>query len=223
LQKVKVVITQGWPEEKNQLPAELTPYYSFRDELSVQDGLIFKGERVVVPMSLRSNMKMAIHSTHTGIEGCLKRAQECMFWPGMNAEIRQYISTCETCQSFQPAQQKETLMSSEIPSRQWETVGVDLFEYHGKDYLVTVDYYSNFFELDHLKSTKSPYVVKKLQCHFARYGIPTTVHSDNDLSSRPTPLQSLPLNGTLNIAQAVLTTQNQTAKSKLPLKLPKPF
>ncbi|XP_025113246.1 uncharacterized protein K02A2.6-like [Pomacea canaliculata] len=167
------------PNDKSQLPAELSPYYSFRDELSVQDRLIFKGERIVVPISLRSSMKREIHSTHTGIEGCLKRARESVFWPGMNAEIKQYVSTCKTCQSVQRSQKKETLLSHEVPSRQWEKVGIDLFEFDGKDYLVTVDYFSNFFEIDLLENTRSQTIIKKLQSHFARYGIPCTVVSYN--------------------------------------------
>lgn len=179
LQTLKTVITRGWPEDKLQLPAELAPYFSFRDEMSVQDGLLFKGERVVVPSSLRSEMKMAVHSTHTGIEGCLKRARESLFWPGMSGDIKQYISSCETCQTYQSSQQKETLMSHEVPSRQWEKIGVDLFELDQKDYLVTVDYFSNFFEVDRMDNTKASTVIKKLKAHFARYGIPSTVISDN--------------------------------------------
>ena len=79
VQHHKSVIKNGWPDEKQDLPAELIPYYSFRDELSVQDGLIFKGERVIVPFSMRADMKTAIHSFLSGIYGCLKRARECLF------------------------------------------------------------------------------------------------------------------------------------------------
>ena len=96
LQKLKSVIIQGWPDDKQKLSAELTPYYRFHDEMSVQDGLIFKGERVVVPFTMQSEMKTAVHSPHTGIEGCLKRARECLFWPGMSADIKHFVFTCET-------------------------------------------------------------------------------------------------------------------------------
>ena len=44
LQQLKEVIQIGWPEEKQELPAVLAPYFSFRDEMSVYDSLIFKGE-----------------------------------------------------------------------------------------------------------------------------------------------------------------------------------
>lgn len=39
-------------------------------------------------------------------------------------------------------------MSHEVPHRPWEKVAVDLFSLNQKDYLVTVDYYSGYWELD---------------------------------------------------------------------------
>ena len=48
-----------------------------------------------------------------------------------------------------------------------------------KSYLVTVDYFSDFFELDHLRSTSSVYVINKLKGHFARHGIPEQLVTDN--------------------------------------------
>lgn len=63
--------------------------------------------------------------------------------------------------------------------RPWAKVGTDLFSFHGKDYLITVDYYSNFWEVDYLPDTTSVTVIRKLKAHFARQGIPDIVVSDN--------------------------------------------
>ena len=62
LQIFKSVILQGLPAERNAAPVQVTPYYSVRDELSVQDGLIFRSERVVIPKAIRGEMKQKIHS-----------------------------------------------------------------------------------------------------------------------------------------------------------------
>ena len=104
------VIMNGWPDEKQDLPAELTPYYSFRNEMSVQDGLIFKGQRVIAPFFMRPEMKTAIHSFYSRIDSCLKRARECLFWPGMTGDIKQFISTIETCCTYQSANQQENFL-----------------------------------------------------------------------------------------------------------------
>ena len=179
LQMLKEVILQGWPNDKSNVPVQLTPYFGMRDELGVHDGLVFKGERLVIPHSLREEMKRDIHVSHVGVEGCLRRARECLYWPGMNAELKHWISTCEPCRLYEVSPGKETLMNHDVAERPWERIAVDLFTLSGKEYLITVDYYSNFWELDKLENTKSPAVIRKLKAHFARYGSPCELVSDN--------------------------------------------
>ena len=84
--------------------------------------------------------------------GCLNRARECLYWPEITADVKNYVSTCEACREYERSQFKETMMSPEMPNRPWQRVAADLFEFGEKTYLVTSDYYSDFFEVDHLKS-----------------------------------------------------------------------
>ena len=179
LQALKTTILKGWPEDKSKVSSQLTPYYSMRDELSIYDGLVFKGERLVVPQQLRAEIKKDLHASHAGVEGCLRRARENVYWPGMNSELRHWISTCEPCRLFEISNGKETLMCHELPQRPWEKVAVDLFTLNQKDYLVTVDCYSGYWELDRLHSTDAGAVVKKLKSHFARHGSPCQLINDN--------------------------------------------
>ena len=58
-------------------------------------------------------------------------------------------------------------------------MGTDIFTHDGNDYLVTVDYFSNFFEIDRLEDATSKSVIDKLKQHFARHGIPNQVVSEN--------------------------------------------
>ena len=179
LQVLKAVIQKGWPEHKSNLPSIISPFFNMRDELSIQDSLIFKGERVVVPRASRSELLKRIHSSHLGVNGCLKRARECVYWPGMTADIKNHVSTCEACREHERSQAKETIMSPETPARPWQRVAADLFEFEGKTYLVTSDYYSDFFESDHLRSPSSVSVIRKLKGHFTRHGIPEQLVTDN--------------------------------------------
>ena len=70
-------------------------------------------------------------------------------------------------------------MSHEVPQRPWEKIAVDLFSLNQTDYLVTVDYYSGYWELDKLHRADAETVVKKLKAHFARHGSPCQLVSDN--------------------------------------------
>ena len=69
------VVQQGWPHSKSQVPVEAQPYFKSHDELSVQDGLLFKGQRVIIPAALRREMIRKLHSSHMGVESCLRRAR----------------------------------------------------------------------------------------------------------------------------------------------------
>ena len=105
----------------------------------MQNGLIFKGERLVVSTSLCEEMTEKLHSSHIGIQGCLKRARETLYWPGMNKKVEDYIAKCSTYNSYQSEQAKEPMISHHIPTRPWEKVGMDLFELNNRDFLITVD------------------------------------------------------------------------------------
>ena len=98
----------------------------------------------------------------------------------MSAAVKNYVSQCEICPAHETSQQKEKLCPHEIPDRPWSKVAVDLFELNNRHYLVTVDYYSNYWEVDRMESsTTSKAVILKLKQQFARHGIPNTVFSDN--------------------------------------------
>ena len=126
LQMLKKVVLEGWPNDKQDVPIEAMPYFSYRDEISLQDGLLFRGERVIIPKSMRQEMKVRIHSSHMGIDACLRRARECLYWPNMSSEIQDYVATCAICSRYQTGHTKESLMSHDVPDRPWAKVGTDL-------------------------------------------------------------------------------------------------
>ena len=173
IQALQKLIQSGWPETKDNLTHDVTPYFNVRDELSAQDGIVFKGDRCVVPKSLGPKDLSRIHRSHIGVQGCSRRARESVYWQGMNAVMRSWensASQCETRRTYEISQQKETLHPHEVPDRPWSKVAVDLFELNNRHYLATVDYYNNYWEVDRLESsTTSKAVIYKLKQHFARH------------------------------------------------------
>ena len=67
LRQLKTIMRQGWPASKEEVPENVRDYFSFREELSIQNGLVFKGERLVISASMRDNMLAKIHGSHIGI------------------------------------------------------------------------------------------------------------------------------------------------------------
>lgn len=69
-------------------------------------------------------------------------------------------------------------MTYPIPTTPWSFVAQDIFDFEHRKYLITVDYYSDYFEVDKLENTKGPELVEKTKAQFSRHGIPDMV-SDN--------------------------------------------
>ena len=98
----------------------------------------------------------------------------------MNSKVEDYVTQCEICLTYAPHQQKEPLLSHKVLDRPWAKIAADLLQFENKDYLVTINYYSNFFEVDCMYSMTSEAITKKLKAHIARYGLPDEIVSDNE-------------------------------------------
>ena len=179
LQLLRKYVQDDWPGS-NHIPRDVKPYHAFRDELSVNEGIVFKGERPIIPEKLRPYYLRQLHRDHASAESCKSRARETVFWPGMCKQLDELISGCGLCNSLKNHQQKEPLILHKVPNRPWSIVGADLFEFDKMDYLIVADSYSGWFEIDNLdKNTLSRSVIQKLKEQFARHGIPDTVFTDN--------------------------------------------
>jgi len=232
LVQLKETVETGWPERKDDIPCTLEPYWNFRDEISVTDGLLFKSHKLIVPKSMRPEMLDLIHEAHLGIVKCKNRARETLFWPGMSKEVEQKVKACETCAENANRNPKEPMVEREIPNRPWSMISVDLFYYKGNNYLLSMDRYSSWPEIAKLDNLSSENTIMYMKSQFSRYGVPDEVYSDNGpqfasvsfsnfskeygfvhKTSSPTYAQS---NG--HIERAVQTVKNLLKKAKDPYK-----
>lgn len=180
LSELKETIVVGWPQSMRGLSPALRKYWSFRDELSIENGLILKGERIIIPPGLQTDILKTLHEGHQGMEKCKLRAKETVFWLNINSDIEKLVQNCQTCQKFQRSQPKEQLMPHEIPSRPWQVLGTDLFYFHGTNYLIIADYYSKFpFIRKMPENCSSQTVINATKEIIAEHGIPEKIISDN--------------------------------------------
>ena len=106
-------------------------------------------------------------------------ARELVFWPGINKDIESVVKNCSVCAEYRCKNVKEPMLLSEIPKYPWQIVATGMFFWNGDDYLLAVDYYSRFWEIFKVASTKSSAIITKMKTLFARHGIPEVVKSDN--------------------------------------------
>ena len=176
---LKQTILFGWPNTKKECPPSLIDYWCYRDELTVVDGIIMKGHKIVIPPSLRKQMLEIVHTGHFGVDKCLSRARTALFWPNISHDIKQLVLKCPICIEHRASNPKEPLKSHDIPEYPWQIVATDLFTWDDKNYIVVVDYYSHYFEVKELPNLKSVTIITKMKGIFARMGIPEVVVSDN--------------------------------------------
>ena len=80
-------IHMGWPIDHRMLPQELHMFWNYREDLSMENGLITKGARLLIPSTLRRKVLQQIHDGHLGIEKCMLKARDSVFWPGISHDI----------------------------------------------------------------------------------------------------------------------------------------
>ena len=176
---LRETIANGWPDTRSESPEMLAPYWTFRDELGVKDGIVLKGTRIVIPPTLHNSVLEKIHYAHQGMEKCKLRAKSSVYWPNMSKDIENIVSKCATCQQHQPAQIKEPLVSHDVPLHAWHTLSTDLFYWEQSTYLLVVDNYSKFPVVKKMTTTTSKSVIKLMKSIFDEHGLPVKVISDN--------------------------------------------
>ncbi|XP_062526842.1 uncharacterized protein K02A2.6 [Bombyx mori] len=179
LQLLLKTIMKGFPEKADQLPTELHHYFNFKEELTYFKGLIFKGHKIVVPKTQIPQMLKYIHQGHLGIQSCLKRAHQLLYWRGQYEDIVKLVKSCSACEKTQKDNTNHTVAVKRIPSLPWQIVASDLFELKGKQYIVICDSYSGYLDFQSLKSSSSTEVINHLKQWFSTHGIPEVLESDN--------------------------------------------
>ncbi|CAI6350058.1 unnamed protein product [Macrosiphum euphorbiae] len=172
-------LKNGWPK-KCTSREELKHYYKLKNEIMLENEMLYWGMRLIVPKVMRKYVIKKLHSTHLGMTKTVKKANQLFYWPGMKSEIENYIGACNICLKFSKSKIKEPIKSHEIPMIPFYKIGMDIAECFGKNYLVVIDYYSRWLEVVKLKSKTSGEVIKKLKKIFSRLGIPKIIVADNN-------------------------------------------
>jgi hypothetical protein len=106
LRVIKGYIQAGWPQIKSEVDVNVTLFFAVKDELAESEGFVVKGDRIVIPETLRSVIRDRLHTAHQGMEACLRRARATVYWPGMTPEVKHMVSQCATCRALDTAQPK---------------------------------------------------------------------------------------------------------------------
>lgn len=168
---------EGWPS-RSAIEGALKPYHHLATELSVHEGLLMRGDRLVIPTQLQLEILDKLHEGHQGLTKCRQRARQSVWWPGLNRQLETLVQNCPKCcrERVQPA---EPLIPTTLPTLPWQRVATDLFKWEANTYLLVIDYFSRYIEIAKLPGETAVEIIRHMKSIFARHGIPELVMSDN--------------------------------------------
>ena len=159
---------------------QFKPYHDRKEELSVHDGCLLWGSRVIIPPAGRQKALELFHSGHPGASRMKSLARSYIWWPGVDTEIEQKVKSCHPCQLRRNTPPTSPLIPWEFPQHPWERLHADFAgPYEGKMFLVVVDAFSKWMEIIPLTTATSATTIESLRGIFATHGLPSTFVTDN--------------------------------------------
>ena len=175
--KLIETIQNGFEKTRSLTVPEIREYWEVRHRLSVDDGLVLLDHRIVIPTSQSANVLRSLHSAHQGEVGMKARANRSVYWPGMNAPIRNTRASCMFCAKIAPRQTKEPINRTQSPD--WQIV-IDLFYVRNHRYLACTDRLTGWlirYHLSHGQANASR-LISICRDIFQRNGAPEELSSD---------------------------------------------
>jgi len=178
-QQLHRFITQGFPDHRTQLPEACRRYWGIREHLTLDDGLIVYGCRLLIPVSMRRMVLANLHESHQGSVRTKERARLSLYWPGIDNDIDNLVTSCKQCQDHLPSNCKEPIISKPKPSRPFQQIAVDFCSYGGHQFLVTVDCLTDWPEIIPMQTnTSTQRLIQSLTELFCRTSVPDILWSD---------------------------------------------
>ena len=141
--------------------------------------VVLNNERIIIPKSERERLVCEIHKPHAGINGSMRLARRDYYWPGMEKDITKHIATCDQCIKHLASQTKQPIIHQNKSTAPMEVVGVDLFEWKGKQHLVIVDQFSGYIYVQRLATITTLAVKRAMGFFFNLFGNPYWIIQDN--------------------------------------------
>ena len=145
----------------------------FREELTVEYGLILKGTRIVIPDKKHKDILKLIHEGHLGLNKCKLHAKETAYWPGLNDQLEKLVLNCELCLKYSHSkckQEPSISLGQEVPLHPLTKLATDIFHFEGASYLLVVHYTNRFLVVHKLTSMTGQHIRNHCKLMLSEYG-----------------------------------------------------
>ena len=169
--------------KKGRLREELrsSGYKECFQELSVHEDMLMRGDRVVIPRSLRADVLQAAHLGHPGKESMIRQLRQSCWWPRLSTDVKEFQESCVPCLAAVDSNTTPPMQTRETPDRPWQHCSADYKGPIGGKYYfhVLIDNYSRWPEVAMVTSTEFGKLQDKLEDSFILHGIPDSITHDN--------------------------------------------
>ena len=150
-------------------------------ELSYAQGVITRGEQILIPKSLQERVINICHEAHLGISKSKQILRSKVWFPNINQMMEAKVAGCIPCQAATSVKRRDPVIPSQIPNAPWMSCAADFYGplRSGHYILVVVDDFSRYPEVETVTSTSAAATIPKLDCIFARQGLPQSIKTDN--------------------------------------------
>ncbi len=149
--------------------------------MSLNDNLILRGSRIVVPSCLEQRVLQLAHEGHQGVAKTKSLLREKVWFPNIDRRVEAMITNCIACQANNPVPHVEPLQMSELPEAPWHNLSADFYRplLTGKYLLVIIDDYTRYPVVKILHTTSTTGCWPVLDNVFSMFGIPSVLKTDN--------------------------------------------
>ena len=177
LSRVRALVQQGWQDTDD---VALKPFQRRKYELSIHDGCLLWGSRVVVPPQGRDKVKQELHEGHPGATRMKAFARSFVWWPQIDQDLEELVKRCDDCQRFRNQPPVVPLQPWEWPEKPWIRVHADYAgPFLGRQFLILVDAHSKWMEVKVVNNATSAVTIDQMRSIFATHGIPEMLVTDN--------------------------------------------
>lgn len=167
----------GWP---NTVPSSLSMYKKLDLQLTIEQGCVMWGHRIIVPRSLRERILGELHNTHLGMVKMKMLARSYVWWPNLDHEIEVLARSYSQCVEHADNPPKSILHTWVWPSGPNQRLHIDFCGLiDDLMYLVIIDSYSKWVDVKEMSDIKADATLRALREYFCTWGIPLTIVSDN--------------------------------------------
>ena len=171
---------EGWPPTNSNEGTEMQRLRQLSDSLSICNGCLLLGSRVVIPTSMRRQVLEYLHLGHFGMQRMKQLARTAVYWPNIDEDIENMCRNCIPCGEHQNKPAKPAIHPWMLPEKPWSRLHLDhAINFLGNNWLVVTDAYSKYPCIHATQLTNAKSTIDLLEQDFAHFGFPHTLVTDN--------------------------------------------